>query len=328
MLDRRGAIAALGSAIAGAPIRQVAAAARGYDGPEDLYGALRSQPAEHVVVDGGLIDLVFADGAPGLDRGLVQSWLTQAIDSVSGYFGCFPVARYGLLVLAEPGDRVGHATTFGYAGPATRIHVGVGAKWPAFARDWVLVHELLHAALPNLPRRALWLQEGNATWLEPVLRARAGHLPESEIWRQSILGLTRGRPGPADGGLDGTLDHERLYWGGATFWLLAEIAIAQATDGQRSLRDAVRAISRESGGNSVVWTPERMMSVGDAATSSDVFGKLYTRFAYERVDTDPAALFARLGVSLRDGQVDFDERAPLAALRRCIVGRNRKGGAA
>lgn len=319
MIDRRGVTVGLGLGLMGASALAGSAQPPAYDDPRDLYVALRDQPATRIDAHGGTVDLVFADGAPGLNRRLVRTWLEQGIAAISRYFGRFPVARYGLLVIAEPGDRVGHATTFGFAGSVTRIRVGISANAAAFARDWVLVHEMLHTALPDLPRRALWLQEGNATWLEPVMRATAGYLPEAEVWRQAIRGMPAGRPGLGDGAMDGIRDHGRIYWGGATFWLLAEIAIAEASHGQHSLRDAMRAINRQSGGNSADWTPEQMMAAGDAAMGSDALSTLYQRFATERVDTDLDALFARLGVALRGGEVALDESAPLAALRRRII---------
>ena len=319
MIDRRDVTVGLGLGLIGASALARPTQPPAYDDPRDLYAALLDQPVTRFAAHGGTVDLVFADGAPGLDRRLARAWLDQGIAAISGYFGRFPVARYGLLVIAEPGDRVGHATTYGFAGSVTRIHVGTSANEAAFSRDWVLVHEMLHAALPDLPRRALWLQEGNATWLEPVMRATAGYLPESGIWRQAIRGMPTGRPGPGDGGMDGTRDHGRIYWGGATFWLLAEIAIARASLSQRSLRDAMRAINRQSGGNSADWTPEQMMAAGDAAIRSDALSRLYQRFSTERVDTDLDALFARLGVALRGGVVALDESAPLAGLRRRLA---------
>ena len=164
------------------------------------------------------------------------------------YFDRYPVERHQLLVIAQPTDRVGHASTFGYAGPATRIHVGTAADAAAFARDWVLVHEMVHTALPDLPRRALWLQEGNATYIEPIARAHAGQLSEEEVWRQSLVGMPTGEPGAGDVGMDGTDAHQKLYWGGATFWLQAEIEIALRTSGRWMLRDAMRSMNRMSGG--------------------------------------------------------------------------------
>jgi predicted metalloprotease with PDZ domain len=321
MLTRRGAIVALGIGIASATALADARATPSYDDPDDLYAALRGQPVERIVLPGGEIALVFADGAPGLDRDRIRAWVRQGADAVTRYFGRFPVKQYGLLVIAEDGDSVGHATTFGYAGSATRIHVGRSADSAAFARDWILAHEMLHAALPDLPRRALWLQEGNATYVEPIARARAGYLSAQEVWRQSLAGMPKGEPGPDDGGMDGTRSWARLYWGGATFWLRAEIDIARASSGRRSLQDAMRAVNRQSGGNSADWTPEQLMAAGDAATGTDALSRLYARFAREPTTTDLDALFARLGVADRDGQVMFDDAAPLAALRRDLTRR-------
>ncbi|MDH7971592.1 hypothetical protein QH494_05310 [Sphingomonas sp. AR_OL41] len=319
MFTRRSAVVALGIGIAGAAIIADARAAPSYDDPDDLYQALRDQPAERIVLPGGEIALVFADGAPGLDRDRVRAWVREGADAVTRYFGRFPVKHYGLLVIAGDGDAVGHATTFGYAGSATRIYVGRSADRVAFARDWVLTHEMLHAALPDLPRRALWLQEGNATYVEPIARAQAGYLSASEVWRQSLAGMQKGEPEPNDGGMDGTRSWARLYWGGATFWLQAEIDIARASAGRHSLQDAMRAINRQSGGNSADWTPEQLMAAGDAATGTEALSRLYTRFASERATTDLGALFARLGVVERGGWVMFDDTAPLAELRRKLT---------
>lgn len=143
MFTRRGAITALGIGIAGATAFADAREAPRYDDPDDLYAALRDQPVERIILPDGEIALVFADGAPGLDRDRLRAWVQQAADAVTRYFGRFPVKHYGLLVIAEDGDTVGHATTFGYAGSATRIHVGRSTDRAAFARDWVLTHEML-----------------------------------------------------------------------------------------------------------------------------------------------------------------------------------------
>ncbi|MFA6125165.1 MAG: hypothetical protein WC704_15230 [Sphingomonas sp.] len=321
MLTRRGAIAALGIGVVGAAALAQTNAAPTYEDPDDLYAALANQPVERIAQAGGEIALVFADGAPGVDRERVRAWIGQAADAVTRYFGRFPVQHYGLLVIAQDGDSVGHATTFGYAGSATRIHVGRSADTAAFARDWILTHEMLHAALPDLPRRALWLQEGNATYIEPIARARAGYLSEREVWRQSLVGMPKGEPGPDDDGMNGTKRWARLYWGGATFWLQAEVDIARASGGRHSLRDAMRAINRQSGGNHVDWTPEQLMAAGDAATGTNTLTRLYTRFAGQRVVTDLDSLFASLGIVDRDGDVVFDDAAPLAHLRRSLTRR-------
>lgn len=321
-LDRRTVVLGIGAAAISAGALAGAVATPSYDDPDDMYAALRSQPGQTIRLDSGTINLVFADEAIGLDRDRVRAWIHTAAAAVTAYFGRFPVKNYGLLVIAEPGDRVGHATTFGYAGTATRIHVGIDADQDAFHRDWVLVHEMVHTALPDLPRRALWLQEGNATYVEPIARAIIGQLPTSEVWRESVVGMAKGNPRPDDAGMDGTRAWGRLYWGGAIFWLLAEIAIYRDSHGSHSLRDALRGINRQSGGNTVDWTPEQLMAAGDLATGTASLSGLYGKFASSRVDTDLPRLFDQLGVrTSAGGEISFDDKAPLADLRRRMTAR-------
>lgn len=104
------------------PVAQTLGSA--YDDPADLYAALRHQDAILVPVDDRTIRVVFADGAAGLHRSLALCCICARATALTGYFGRFPVSVYGLLVMAEDGDGGGHATTFGYGGPATRKRVG------------------------------------------------------------------------------------------------------------------------------------------------------------------------------------------------------------
>lgn len=292
-------------------------AGQAYEDPQDIYAALNAGPVVRLTFGRGAINLVFADGAQGVDRARVMAWVRRAAQSMATYFGHFPIEEYGLLVIAEPGDRVGHATTFGYRGPVTRIRVGTDATDAAFARDWVLVHEMIHAALPNLPRRALWVQEGSATYLEPIARAQAGNIPVADVWSQLLAGTPKGLAGAAPGGFDGTQLWGQLYWGGALFWLMAEIAVFEQSRGRHLLRDAVRAMASQSGGNNAMWAPEQMMQVGDQAVGVTVLGPLYKRFAEQgAAGVDLPALFERLGVAASaSGGVMVDDRAPLAHLR-------------
>jgi hypothetical protein len=122
------------------------------------------------------------------------------------------------------------------------------------------------------------------------------------------------------GGMDGTREWGRLYWGGATFWLEAEIAIYQQSQGHCLLRDAMRAINRASGGNTVEWSPEEMMAVGDRATGTTALRSLYEKFSSHGIDAALPVLFERLGVAAVPSQsVRFDPRAELAGLTRLIT---------
>lgn len=322
LLSRRAALASLGTVgMTGVALRQVVASDAD-DGPRALYHALASQPAERIDVGGATVSLVFADDAPGLNRAAVRDWISLAASAIAAYFGRFPIRTYGVLVIATDGARIAQATTFGFNGPATSIHVGRDADEPVFHNDWILVHEMMHAVSPDLPRRALWLQEGSATWLEPVARAQVGNLPISDVWTQAVRGMPKGEPEADEAGLDGTDRWGRLYWGGATFWLEAEIAIWVQSGGRKSLIDAMRAIAQPGGGNAVIWSPERWMRVGDAACAVNALLPLYQRYASKRVAPDLPALFDRLGVSRSvDGTVVLDPHAELAALTTRITQR-------
>ena len=291
-----------------------------YSDPDTMYAALRNRPRQTITIGGGSIAVVFADRFAEPARLAILRWVRRAALAVTAYYGRFPVRNYAILIVAEPGSRVGHATTFGYDGAATRIGVGLDAGSDAFDRDWVLVHEMVHTAMPDLPRRALWLQEGNATYVEPIARALAGQLPAADVWREAIDGMPRGLPQATDAGMDGTNAWGRLYWGGAIFWLQAEIAIYRDSAGTRSLREALRHINRASSGNVANWDPELLMATGDAALGSDTLGRLYHRFATSRMTVDLASVFADLGIADDgEGHITFDDRAALAGLRRSIT---------
>ena len=286
-----------------------------------LYAALRDQPGMQLHIGGGNINVVFADGAPGLDRDRVLNWIRTSAEAVSTYFGRFPVASVGILVIADGGGGIGSGTTWGYAGSAIRIAVGRETSEAKFRDDWILVHEMTHLALPDVPQRSHWLLEGNATYVEPIARAQAGQLDDTQVWRWSIEGMPKGLPQSGDQGLDNTPTWGRTYWGGAMFWLIADVNIRQQTNNRLGAQDALRAINRASGGNSADWSVEQILKVGDRATGTRVLSTLYDQMKATPKPTDLPMLFTQLGVLEQDGKIIYDDEAPLAAIRTRITQR-------
>jgi hypothetical protein len=235
---------------------------------------------------------------------------------VTTYFGRFPVARVGILVIANDGAAISSGATYGFDGSAIRIGVGRAADDGTFRDDWILVHEMTHLALPTVPRQSDWLLEGNATYVEPIARAQAGQLDPAVVWRWSLEGMPKGLPKAGDRGLDNTPTWGRTYWGGATFWLLADVRIREQTHGRLGVVDALRAINRSSGGNGARWSVEQVMAVGDKATGTHALAALYDEMKGTPVSTDLQDLFVKLGVREHGGKIEFDEHAPLAAIRR------------
>jgi len=307
----------LGCATGAAP--SLAAAGDDYAGPDEIYAALRKQPSTPIVVGGGQIDVVFADGAPDLDRGRVMNWIHDSAQAVTTYFGRFPVAHAGILVIAGDGAGIGSGATYGFDGSAIRIGVGRAVDAAVFKDDWVLVHEMTHLALPTVPRRSQWVLEGNATYVEPIARAQAGQLDPAEVWRWSVEGMPKGLPAASDRGLDNTPTWGRTYWGGAIFWLLADVRIRRKTHNRLGVNDALRAINRSSGGIGANWSVDKVVAVGDGATGTNELTRLYAEMKSTPVMTDLQDLFINLGVRAHGGKIDFDDNAPLADIRRGIT---------
>jgi hypothetical protein len=292
-----------------------------YAEPDELYAALRDQPHTRLSLGGAQIDVVFADGAAGLDRGRVTNWILTSAQAVATYFGRFPVVHVGVLVIADDDAQIGSGATYGYNGSAIRIAVGRAAGENVLKNDWILVHEMTHLALPDVPRRSEWLLEGNATYVEPIARAQAGQLDPEEVWRWSVEGMPKGLPEPGDQGLDHTPTWGRTYWGGAMFWLLADVRIRERTHNRLGVQDALRAINRSSGGNTARWSVDQIMAAGDEATGTNVLSALYAEMKATPVSTDLQQLFAELGVGEHDHKIVLDDHAPLAAIRRRITAR-------
>jgi hypothetical protein len=297
------------------PGPQGALAAPDYTSLPQVLRAIDDGARTTLRVGGGKIDVVFADDARGLDRAQVLAWIKRSAQAVATYFGRFPVEEVAILVVSEAGGRVGNATTWGFGGSTIRVNVGRTADRQAFGKDWVLVHEMTHLALPRLPDAQVWALEGSATYIEPIARVQAGHLDPGMVWKAMVRDMPQGLPQAGDRGLDHTHTWGRTYWGGAIFFLLADIEIRRRTDNRAGLQDAMRAINRASGGNGVEWTIERLLEVGDRATGTQVLAQLHARMGDTPSSVDLDAIFTSLGVPTEVGDLPFNDAAPLSGIR-------------
>ena len=139
-------------------------------------------------------------------------------------------------------------------------------------------------------------------------------------------GMPKGLPQPGDRGLDRTPTWGRTYWGGALFWLLADVEIRRKSGNRKSLDDALRAIVAEGGTGSSTWPEERILRRGDAAIGMPVLETLHERLGSRPETTDLEALWRQLGVVRRGKSVVFDDAAPLAAIRRAMTKREMADG--
>lgn len=199
------------------------------------------------------------------------------------------------------------------------ISVGDAATPADLATNWELVHEMVHLAFPSMPENRAWIEEGLATYVEPLVRARSGLAPADDIWKWLVWGLPRGQSALGGTGLDGARTWAATYWGGALFCFDADVAIRQKTGGKKSLDDALRGIVRAGGNVTVDWSLERAFDAGDRAVGAPVLRELYERMRTAAAREDLDALFAKLGVRATSSGISYDDAAPLAAIRRAIT---------
>ncbi|MFO1112007.1 MAG: hypothetical protein U1E61_22775 [Bradyrhizobium sp.] len=285
------------------------------------YDAFDKLPKIDLAVPGGVIHVGFAQGEMALPKEKVLGWINTSATAVATYYGRFPVADLKLLIVPVDGPRVRGGTTWGYRGAAIRVTLGRDAGEDALRRDWVMVHEMVHLALPDMAERHAWLSEGLAVYVEPVARVQAGDLTAAEIWQAMMRDMPKGLPDAGDRGLDNTDTWGRKYWGGAMFCLLADIEIRKATGNRLGLQDAMRGVIAAGGNHEQDWPIERVLATADKAVGGGVLTRLHNEMGPKPVTPDLAALWRDLGLRMRGEALEFDDAAPLAAIRKAITAR-------
>jgi hypothetical protein len=284
-----------------------------------LAAAVASASAEELKVPSGSIEIEFVQ-SPSRDwERVARKWADTSARAVSAYYGKFPVPRSKLRITAAAGSRATGGTAFGWRPPFIRISLGRQATLSTLGDDWLLTHEMVHLALPSLVEEHHWLEEGLATYVEPIARSRIGALTRERVWRDLIDGLPQGQPQSGDRGLDGTPTWGRTYWGGALFCLRADVTIRQRTSNRFGLEDSLRAILAAGGSIDRDWTIDRVLEVGDRAVGVPVLRELYEEMGSRPVTVDLEALWQQLGISRQGGSVTFDDQAPLASVRDAIT---------
>jgi hypothetical protein len=317
----RALVAALLAALAGAlPFLADAQTEymRGNRMPYDAFDKLLKTDLD---VPGGVIHVAFAPGEIALPKEKVLDWVRTSANSVATYYGRFPVRELKLLIVPVDGPRVRGGTTWGYRGAAIRLMLGRDADENNLRRDWVMVHEMVHLALPDLAEQHAWLSEGLAVYIEPIARVQAGDLMAAEIWQAMMRDMPKGLPEAGDRGLDNTDTWGRRYWGGAMFCLLADIQIRKATGNRLGLQDAMRGVIAAGGNHEQDWPIARVLATADKAVGVNVLTRLHNEMGDKPVAPDLAALWRDLGLLRRGEALEFDDAAPLAAVRKAITAR-------
>ncbi|MEO8360440.1 MAG: hypothetical protein ABI672_10455 [Vicinamibacteria bacterium] len=289
------------------------------DGPHVVLGDFIHRTIE---LPGGRIDVAIGPGPHGVTEDDIVQWVREGALDVTSLLGRLPLQRLQIIVGRGGPYAIGSAVTMGMGGGSIFVVVGERTRKADLLRDWVMTHEMLHVALPNLGFRQRWMEEGLSTYLEPLLRARRGRYDTTQMWGEFVRAMPQGLPKDGDEGLDRTAAWGRTYWGGALFWFQVDLEIRRRTDGRRSLDDVLRAVMNDGGNVAVRWDLARLGSVAKSATGTTVLRDTYDEWSTRAVTPDLGAIWVSLGIkSDKAERITFDDTAPIARLRRDMTAR-------
>jgi hypothetical protein len=270
-------------------------------------------------VKGSTLCVFIEDAALVKQQQLWRTWVERSAHIVAAYYGRFPAPLVVLRLQAMDGGGVGGGRTTNDSGLMIQVRVGREATAAALASDWVLVHEMVHLALPEVGRAHNWLAEGLAIYVEGVARAQFGNRDIADVWAEDRHSMPMGLPRTGEGGMDQTPTWARTYWGGALYCLQADVAIREQTANRVGLQSALRAILQETGGYGAEREIGEVLRIGDAATGTPVLHRLYEQIRLTPQTPDLDQLWTLLGVPADPKTQAFDDRAPLAAIRIAIT---------
>jgi hypothetical protein len=170
------------------------------------HGACPARVSTELKVRGSAICVVIDDAA--LPRQQVLHWIDRSAHIVADYYGGFPAPLVVIRLQGMDGSGVGGGRTTNDSGLMIQMRVGRETTAATLAADWVLVHEMVHLALPEVGRSHLWLAEGLATYVEGIARAQFGNRDVADVWAENRHSMPMGLPRAGEGGMD-----QHIGWG-------------------------------------------------------------------------------------------------------------------
>jgi hypothetical protein len=281
------------------------------------FGKLQQRTLE---VGSSTLELSHLDGALDRSTSDVGEWVATSARAVADFYGTFPVARASVTVIPVPRrDEVVFGKVLPESEPGIALLLGEHTSRKALYSDWILVHELFHLGFPSFYDEGKWLDEGLATYYEPIIRVRAGLYTETELWSELEENLPQGLPAYTELGLEQARDFRGVYWGGALACLEADVR-ARKRRTNVGLEVGLRALRDAGGTASEVWSLADAMAIIDRALGEPTLAPIAEQHGSRGSEFDLAALLGQLGVT-RDaqGNIRLSDTAPLAAVRRAIT---------
>jgi predicted metalloprotease with PDZ domain len=289
---------------------------------EAAYTAIGEMRTSRLSLSGASVDVALLGQPLAMTDRAALEWVRNSATCVAGLFGRFPADATVFVVPVAGADEVVFGRVLSLAGASVALLFGAETRADAVHDDWVVVHELFHLGTPTFVGEGHWLEEGLATYYEPILRERAGWMSEADLWGHFVREMPRGvRTADSPPSIEDRDDIDSTYWGGALFAFLADVQILQETRRQRSLDDGLRASLALEGDATHQVRVRDFLRTCDEATGTRALARLYDDFALRGTPVDLDALWRSLGVDRErgSGRIVLREDAPLAAVRRAIA---------
>jgi hypothetical protein len=300
-------------------------ALQGHELGEASYTAFGSMRRSRVEVPGGgphaQLDVVLLGAPIAMGDAGALAWVKNAAACVAQLYRGFPAQATVFVLPVKGADEVVFGRVMSLAGGSVALLFGAETRPESEHTQWVVVHELSHLGTASFMGEAHWLEEGLATYYEPILRERAGWIGEADLWKHFVSQMPRGEPQPDEPpSLEERDDIDSTYWGGALFAMLADLRIRSATQGRKSLDDAMRAVHDRLGDATHSTTLRDFVQVADEATGTRAMADVVAHFATAGEPVDLARTWQDLGIVPQpDGSVQLRDDAPLAATRRAMA---------
>jgi predicted metalloprotease with PDZ domain len=297
---------------------------------EAAYTAFGAFRRARLDVGGSSLDLALLGPPLAMGDAAAAEWVRGAATRVASLYGRFPCDATVFVVPVRGADEIVFGRVLSLAGASVALLFGDEASPERAHQDWVAVHELFHLSTASFMGEGHWLEEGLATFYEPVLRERAGWMTEADLWSHFAASMPRGvRKEGEPASIEERDDIDSTYWGGALFVMLADLAVLESTKGARSLDDAMRAALQKDGDATHSSTVAEFLRTGDEATGTHALADTYASFAMAGGPVDLDGIWRRLGVEARsDGSVVLHDDAPMAFARKAIAGAGGGGAGA
>ena len=266
----------------------------------------------------GVLRVAILDGVDESGRADLFDWVERTAEAQSNYWQGF-TATQALVGLVPVTHRrgIGYGRTVPGGGVTVMVEVGTDVDRRRLFGDWVLTHELIHTGMPFIRNRGTWFMEGAATYVEPIIRARAGWKTEEEVWREWVDNMPKGVQAFSIGMANAS--GQANYWGGAIFMLLADLGFRRATNGAKGLEDCLGGVLWSGLDGSQRATLAEFAATCDRATGTTVMSGLIDRHVNDAQPVDLALLWRELGISVVAGRIVLDDAAPSAQWRKLIV---------